>query len=95
MSFSKKNIKCVINLHKKLYNTKFKLRSSKAIKEIKGFVSKVLNTQKIRIDTNLNKFLWRNGPKKTVNRLKILVSKEINILEDGTGQIVAYVRLRE
>lgn len=50
-----------INMHKRLHNIGFKKRAPRAVKEIRKFASQQMNTNDVRIDTRLNKFLWSKG----------------------------------
>ena len=47
-----------INLHKKLHGVTFKKKAPKAVKEIKKFAQKMMNTKDVRIDVKLNKAVW-------------------------------------
>ena len=43
------------------FNSGFKRRAPRAIKEITKFAEKMMGTPDIRIDTNLNKHVWSKG----------------------------------
>ncbi len=47
-----------INLHKRLHDVTFKKKAPKAVKEIKKFAAKAMNTKDVRIDVKLNKAVW-------------------------------------
>jgi large subunit ribosomal protein L31e len=47
-----------INLHKRLRDISFKKRAPRAIKEIKKFAAKHMNTKDVRVDVKLNKAVW-------------------------------------
>lgn len=69
------NIECTINLHKKVHGTKFKKRASLSLNEIKKFSQKALGVKNVRIDSNLNKIVWKNGPKHVPFRIRVRLSK--------------------
>ena len=52
---------CTIHLNKRLHNIVFKKRSPRAIKIIRKFAEKEMNTKDVRIDTRLNKAIWSRG----------------------------------
>ena len=39
----------------------FKKKAPRAIKEVRKFVSKLMFTEDVRIETGLNKFIWNRG----------------------------------
>lgn len=47
-----------INLHKRMYGITFKKRAPRAVKEVKKFASKMMNTADVRVDVRLNKAIW-------------------------------------
>lgn len=52
---------CTIHLNKRLHTVGFKKRSPRAIKIIRKFAEKEMNTKDVRIDTRLNKAIWSRG----------------------------------
>jgi len=50
-----------INVHKRIHGVGYKRRAPRAVKEIKKFAEKQMNTKDVRIDTRLNKFIWSQG----------------------------------
>ena len=44
-----------------IFNSGFKRRAPRAIKEIKKFAEKMMGTPDVRVDTNLNKHVWSKG----------------------------------
>ena len=47
-----------IHLGKRLHNVSFKKRAPRAVKEIKKFAQKAMQTSDVRIDVKLNKAVW-------------------------------------
>ena len=50
-----------INLHKRLHGITFKKRAPRAVKEIRKFAQKQMDTEDVRIDIRLNKQVWSRG----------------------------------
>ncbi|XP_063589252.1 large ribosomal subunit protein eL31-like [Penaeus indicus] len=50
-----------INLHARLHGVSFKRKATRAIKEIRKFAKQQMNTDDVRIDLRLNKFIWSRG----------------------------------
>merc|ERR1711976_67170 len=72
-----------INLHKRLHGISFKKRAPRAIKEIKAFAVKAMQTSDVRLDVQLNKAVWANGVKKVPKRIRIQLSRRRNEDEDA------------
>ncbi|ABW97955.1 rpl31 (nucleomorph) [Hemiselmis andersenii] len=82
------SIECNLNLHKRMHGIKFKRRVPQAILEIKKFAQKVMNSKNIRIDTQLNKFLWLKGTKHTPIRVRILLVKKRFVSDNFDGWVI-------
>jgi large subunit ribosomal protein L31e len=85
------SLECTINLHKRLNGLKFKKRTTFCINEIKKFTQKIMKTKNIRIDTNLNTNIWKNGPKHTPFRIRVRLSKKRFITEKNSEGWVVFV----
>ena len=64
-----------INLHKRLHGVTFKKRAPRAVKEIKKFASKVMQTSDVRVDVKLNKAVWSQGIRNVPNKLRIVIQR--------------------
>mmetsp|Transcript_17733 Transcript_17733/g.44825 ORF Transcript_17733/g.44825 Transcript_17733/m.44825 type:complete len:109 (+) Transcript_17733:963-1289(+) len=82
------SIECNLNLHKRMHGIKFKKRAPCAISEIKKFAQKVMGSKNIRIDTQLNKYLWVKGARHTPNRIRILMVKKRFISDNFDGWVI-------
>jgi large subunit ribosomal protein L31e len=69
------NLECSFNLHKRVFGVKFKNRAAISIFKLKKFAHKITGINNIRIDTNLNKFIWENGSRNVPFRLRIRLAK--------------------
>merc|ERR1711972_419784 len=84
-----------INLHKRLHGITFKKRAPRAVKEIKAFASKMMNTPDVRLDVKLNKAVWRKGVRNVPKRLRIQVSRRRNDDEDAKEELYSFVTVSE
>ncbi len=64
-----------INLHKRLHGVTFKKRAPRAVKEIKKFAGKVMQTSDVRVDVKLNKAIWSQGIRNVPNKLRIVIQR--------------------
>ncbi len=72
-----------LNLHKRLFKIQFKKRGKRAIREIKKFATQQMHVQDIRIDAELNHYIWMNGIRDTPNKVRIRISKKKSQDEDA------------
>merc|ERR1712029_1234604 len=85
-----------IHLHKRIHGMQFKKRAPRAIREIKKFAEAMMNTQDVRIDTSLNKFVWSQGVRNVPRRARIRLARRPNDDEDSTNKLytlVSYVKV--
>merc|ERR1711872_896687 len=85
-----------INLHKRIHGMQFKKRAPRAIREIKKFAESMMQTQDVRIDTSLNKFVWSQGVKDVPHRVRVRLSRRHNDDEDSINKLytlVSYVKV--
>eukprot|EP01135_Chromosphaera_perkinsii_P002248 Nk52_evm34s221 gene=Nk52_evmTU34s221 len=80
-----------INLHKRTHGTSFKKKAPKAVKVIKAFAEKEMGTPDVRIDTNVNKFLWSKGIKNVPYRIRVQLSRKRNEDEDAKHKLYTLV----
>ena len=50
-----------INLHKLCHKTQFKKKAPKALSQIRKFASENMKTDDVRIDTEVNQWVWNQG----------------------------------
>eukprot|EP01132_Coremiostelium_polycephalum_P004235 gene4235-5301_t len=82
-----------VNLGKALYGTTFKDRAPKAVKTIKLFAQKAMNTKDVRIDTKLNTFLWSRGIKSVPKRVRVVLSRKRSEDENAQDQLYTVASL--
>ncbi len=83
-----------IHLHKLLHDVKFKKKAPRAIKAIRDFAAKTLFTDDVRIDTELNQQIWRNGVRNVDRRVEVVMERKKNEEDDESeNKFYTLVRL--
>jgi len=80
-----------INLHKRLHKTAFKKKAPKAIKEITAFARNAMGTTDVRIDSNLNKFVWSKGVRNVPVRVRVRMARKRNEDEEAKEKMYTHV----
>ena len=81
-----------LNLKKRLHKIQFKKRGKRAINEIRRFAQKEMWTKDVRIDTELNHYVWTNGIRNVPDKVRIRVSKKKNQDEDASEPFFCLVQ---
>ena len=81
-----------IHLAKLTLNKPFKKRAPTAVRRIRDFVEKVMLTKDVRIDSNLNKFIWSKGIRNLPTRVRVRVSRRRNDNEDAAEKMYTLVQ---
>lgn len=84
-----------IHLHKHLHGVTFKKKAPRAIREIKKFASKFMRTSDVRVDTDLNKYVWNKGVRNVPFRVRVRLSRQRNEDEDAAEKMYTLVELVE
>ena len=84
-----------IHLSKRIHKMQFKRRAPRAIKEIKKFATKAMGTSDVRIDSNLNKFVWKSGIKNVPTRVRVRLSRKRNDDEEAEEKLYTLAQLVE
>jgi large subunit ribosomal protein L31e len=85
-----------IHMSKRVFGITFKNRAPRAVREIKAFAKKAMGTNDVRVDQNLNKFVWSCGVKNTPRRIRLRLSRKRNDDEDAKEKLytlVSYVNV--
>ena len=72
-----------VNLHKRVHKIQFKKKGKRAINEIRKFAQKQMWTKDVRLDSELNHYIWQDGIRNIPNRVRIRISKKKNQDEDA------------
>ena len=81
-----------IHVAKMTHKVQFKKRAPVAIRKIKAFVEKVMKTSDVRIDADLNKFLWSKGVRNVPDRVRVRMSRRRNEDEDSKEKLYTLVQ---
>merc|ERR1712098_166024 len=68
-------------------------RAPRAIKVVRDFARKTMNTEDVRVDTRLNKFLWSKGIRAVPKRVRVRISRRRNKDEDSIHPYYTLVSL--
>ncbi|KAJ3433429.1 60S ribosomal protein L31 [Anaeramoeba flamelloides] len=80
-----------IHLHKLLHKVSYKRRAPKSIKVIKQFTNREMGTKDVRVDPEVNKFIWSKGIKNVPFRIRVRLERQIN--EDEEAKERLYTRV--
>merc|ERR1711976_645804 len=80
-----------VNIHKRIHGIGFKRRAPRAIKEIKKFAEKMMNTPDVRIDTRLNKHIWSKGVRNVPYHVRVRLARKRNEDEDSVHKLYTLV----
>ena len=83
----------IVNLHRRLYKVQFKKKAPQAIKEIKSMAQKMMFTTDVRVDTEVNKEIWRHGIRNLDRRIKVTFDRKKNEDDEATDSMYTIVRL--
>lgn len=80
-----------IHLHKHVHGKAFKKRAPKAIKAVREFARKTMGTTDVRLDTQLNKEVWKDGVRNVPRRLRVRLARRRNEDEDAKEPLYTLV----
>lgn len=72
-----------IHLHPKLRKYGFKRKAPRAVKVIRAFATQTMGTSDVRVDTRLNKEIWKTGVRNVPYRIRVRLSRKRNDDEDA------------
>eukprot|EP01083_Nonionella_stella_P191530 708830_1 len=76
-----------IHLSKRVHKCTFKKKAPKAIKEIRKFAQKAMGTKDVRIDAQLNKYVWSRGVKNVPTRVRVRLTRKRNEDEEAAEKL--------
>lgn len=76
-----------INLHKRLHRISFKKKAARAVREIKKFATQVMRTGDVRVEPELNKFIWSKGVRNVPYRVRVKLSRRRNEDEEAAEKV--------
>jgi len=84
-----------IHLSKRIKGQQFKRRAPRAIKEVRKFAQKAMGTKDVRLEANLNKFIWATGIKNPPTRVRVRMSRKRNEDEEAEEKLYTFCQLVE
>ena len=87
-----------IHLHKYVHGRQFKKRAPTAIKSIRDFAVKAMNSTDVRIDPRLNKAVWGKGIRNVPRRIRVRLQRLRNDEEDAKEKLytlVTYIPIKD
>merc|ERR1712170_186421 len=84
-----------LNMHKRLQGIAFKKRATRAVREVKRFAQKEMHTSDVRVDTQLNRFLWSRGIRNVPRLVRVRISRKKNEDEDAKQPFYSTCQLLE
>merc|ERR1719453_1173203 len=83
-----------LNLGKLLHGCTFK-KKPRAIKKIREFAQKQMNTSDVRVDVKLNKEVWSHGIRNVQKKIRIRVDRKRNDDDDAKEEFYSYVSVAD
>lgn len=62
------------------------------MKAVRKFAARIMGTRDVRIDINLNKFLWSQGIRNVPFRVRVKLSRRRNEDEEAKGRMYTLVQ---
>lgn len=69
----------------------FKKRAARAVSEVKKFATQVMSTKEVKIDADLNKFVWHKGIRNVPTRVRVKLERKRNEDEDAAEKMLTVV----
>merc|ERR1711976_222301 len=83
-----------IHLHKLIHKITFKNKAPKAVGAIRNYARRVMFTDDVRVDPELNQQIWTNGIRNVDRRVEcVLERRKVEDDEDTTQKFYTLVRL--
>ncbi len=77
--------------HLLLPRSTFKKRAARAVSEVKKFATQVMSTKEVKIDADLNKFVWHKGIRNVPTRVRVKLERKRNEDEDAAEKMLTVV----
>ena len=82
-----------INLHKVCHKIQFKKKAPRALREIKRFAQKNMLTEDVRIDTDVNQYVWHKGIRNIPRRIRVRLTRKVDSEGEGRNKYYTHVGL--
>lgn len=81
-----------LNMHKRLHGISFKKRAPRAIRDIKKFAVSEMFTNDVRVDTELNRFIWCQGIRNVPRKVRVRITRKRNEDEEAKEKFYSLVQ---
>lgn len=82
-----------IHVHKHLYNVVKKRKAKRAVKIVKKVAEQTMGTKDVRIDPEVNKYLWKQGKRNVPKRIRVKFYRKLNEDEEAKEKLYTLVTL--
>ena len=82
-----------INLHRLCHKLPFKKRAPRMIREIKKFAQKNMLTQRVKVSTEVNKYIWKRGIRNVPRKIRVRLMRVKNEEDINDGGLITEVKL--
>ena len=82
-----------VNLHKRCHKIQFKKKAPRALREIRSFAIKNMHTEDVRIDPDVNCFIWNQGIRNIPRRIRVRLSRRKNEDDESGNKFYTEVKL--
>ena len=82
-----------VNLHKACHKIQFKKKAPRALREIRKFAQKNMLTNDIRIDVDVNQFVWHKGIRNIPRRVRVRLTRKVDKEGEGEAKFYTHVGL--
>lgn len=84
---------CTINLHKRCHKIQFKKKAPRALREVKKFAQCQMRTDDIRIDPEVNGYIWNHGIRNIPRRVRVRLVRKKNEEDESGNKFYTEVKL--
>lgn len=82
-----------INLHKRCHKIQFKKKAPRAVSEIRQFAQKNMLTEDVRVDTEVNQYVWHQGIRNIPRRIRVRLVRRKNEEDEVGNKFYTEVKL--
>ena len=82
-----------IHLHKLCHKTQFKKKAPKALSEIRKFAAANMKTEDIRVDPEVNSWVWNQGIRNIPRRIRVRLQRKKNEGDEAGNKFFTEVKL--
>ena len=81
-----------LNMHKRLQGIQFKKRAPRAMRNIRRFAAKEMACKDVRIEPDLNRFVWCRGIRNVEHKVRVRCTRKRNEDDDAKEKFYCVVK---